>query len=116
MKAKINSNLTMNEQINVLPSIGTSIYFSVIFSYGRIRQFIARIGNVPSGGSVKVTQLPENSHPAHEVTRKPIVGVPAGSRDNYLLSVTIDENGEVYITNYSGHEAIEAYIDILYLA
>ena len=104
------------EYINVLQPIDIPIHFSVIFSVGKIRQLIIKCGAAQSGGEFNLTQIPAAHRPAHPVYAVPIIGVPDGSGDSYLLRASINENGMITIANYSNNFAIESYIDIFYFS
>lgn len=113
---ELNSNLQAKEYINQLIAIDVNILFSVIFSYGKIRQLIIRVGGVPTNSTVTVTTLPEGYRPRHTIYGIPILGVPSGSSNNYLMRLTIDQSGNVIIANHSDYDSIETYIDVMYLA
>lgn len=46
----------------------------------------------------------------------PIVGVPTGSTDVYLLRADFNTYGGIYITNYSGIVPQEVYVDVTFVA
>ena len=114
--AQLNTDLQFIEYINVLQPIDIPIHFSVIFSVGKIRQLIIKCGAAQSGGEFNLTQIPAAHRPAHPVYAVPIIGVPDGSGDSYLLRASINENGMITIANYSNNFAIESYIDIFYFS
>ena len=114
--AQLNTDLQFREYINVLQPIDIPIHFSVIFSVGKIRQLIIKCGAAQSGGEFNLTQIPAAHRPAHPVYAVPIIGVPDGSGDSYLLRASINENGMITIANYSNNFAIESYIDIFYFS
>ena len=74
-----------------------------------------RFGSVPANSEVTVTTLPEGKRPRHIMYRNVIAGVPSGSGNNYFMSVTIPETGEVMVQNSSDYTSTETYIDVMYM-
>ncbi len=110
---QINSSFEVKEYINQLSGIDVNILFSVIFTYGKICQLIIRTGDIPANTDVSVATLPNNYVPRHNVYGSPIIGVPNGSGNNYLLRVHIID-GNIVISNHTDYYATESYIDIMY--
>lgn len=113
---ELNSNFQIKEYINQLVGIDVNILFSVIFCYGKTRQLIIRAGGVPANSVITVTTLPEVYRPRHKVYGTPIIGVPSGSGNNYLMRVEISSDGNVTVANYSDYDSTETYIDVMYVA
>lgn len=63
----------------------------------------------------QITTLPVGYRPKISLTI-PIVGVPIGSTDVYLLRADFNSYGGIYITNYSGRIPQEVYIDATFIA